>query len=337
MVKLTLMLTLLVTVTLGSCTYDAGRLLPPAVSSVVSPDASGADKQVILADAGSDGRDAIGPRSDAGDGIRGDAYAGGTRAEDAVIDDTRAEDAVIGDTRAEDAITGDAPTADTRKDNASADNIGRADKEADSGGEADKTTFVQGRGQGALSGYGYASLGAADSLTSPTCGGMPIGGLAPSMPPVTFGSTCRPSDITWSSTAALCASGRIPGWSSSQSYGSYLVNWGIMIGVGAKDPVQALGVTYKSVALTVTGSYPGGLVAVAHLAGDDYNRTYCAWMRSGVPIRLSSFNTECNFGSGTSLDEDDVQKIDKIGVQVPPSQDAITLSDFCLTQIDLGK
>lgn len=202
---------------------------------------------------------------------------------------------------------------------------------------AASVAFAQGRAQGAMSGYGYVSLGVLDRVTSPTCGGMPIGSLAPSEPPVTFDSTCWPNAITWSSSSALCVNGEIPAWSPSPSYMDYLINWGILVGAATRDPVQGIGVSYRTVALTVTGGECDTMRAVVHLADDPANLVYCAAMTSGVPIRLSSFNTECFFGSGTALSLSDVPKIDKVAVQVPSRRTAVKLKDFCLTKIEFGK
>jgi hypothetical protein len=202
---------------------------------------------------------------------------------------------------------------------------------------AASVAFAHGRAQGAMSGYGYVSLGVLDSVTSPTCGGMPIGSLAPSEPPVTFNSTCWPNAITWASSSALCVSGQIPAWAPSPSYMDYLINWGILVGAATRDPVQGIGVSYRTVALTVTGGECSPLLAVVHLADDPSNLVYCASMTSGMPIRLSSFNTECYFGSGTALAPSDIPKIDRVAVQVPSRRTAVTLEDFCLTKIEFGK
>jgi len=308
MVKLALALL----VTLASCSYDAARLLPRADASP--------DTRVVPSDVAGNSRDAIVPDL-------------GVRASDAYAADARAGDTFTGNTHTGDAFAGDDRTGIT-----AAGDTGKASTESDLGSKwTDETTFVNGRAEGALSGYGSISLGAADSVSLPTCGEMPIGGLAPSMPPVTFNSTCRPSAITWSSETGLCMSGTIPGWSSNKSYSSYLLGWGIMIGVAAREPVQAIGVAYKTIAFSVTGADSNRLLAVVHLSGDDNNRTYCASVVSGTPIKLSSLNTECAFGSGTTLSEYDVRKIDKIGVEIPLSDDTITLTDFCLTEIDLGR
>jgi hypothetical protein len=196
--------------------------------------------------------------------------------------------------------------------------------------------FAQGRAQGAMSGYGYVSFGVLDSVTSPTCGGMPIGSLAPSEPPVTFNSTCWPSAITWSSSSALCVTGQIPAWSPSPSYMDYLINWGILVGAATRDPEQGIGVSYRTVALTVTGGEWGPMFTVVHLADDPANVVYCAAMTSGTAVKLSSFNTECFFGSGTALSAGDVPRIDKVAVQVPSRRTAVTLKDFCLTKIEFG-
>lgn len=304
----------LVMVMVGSCSYQVERLLPPPADASSAPSQS----HVVPADASVDARSAVAPEAGA-DGTHGAA------APEVAADALAGRDAGAGEVRPGDAYR----IAD----------LGKTDAE-DGGGDGSQTvvaSFSGGRAQGALSGYGSISLGAADSVSTPTCAGMPIGGLAPSMPPVTFASTCRPSDITWNAAAGLCVTGYIPGWSSNRSYGDNLLDWGIMVATAARDPMQALGVTYKTIALSVTGSDSGYLLAVVHLAGDDSNRTYCAWMASGATLKLSTFNTECYFGSGQSLAASDVQKIDRIGVLVPAAENGVTLSDFCLTRIALGK
>jgi hypothetical protein len=218
------------------------------------------------------------------------------------------------------------------RESADRDNGGTPDA---TGSKVEETTFVSGHGQGALTGRGYVSLGVIDTVTSPTCNGMQIGGLSPSFPPVTFNSTCRPSAITWDSATGLCVSGTIPGSSSNPSYMDYMIDWGILVGVAAREPVQAIGIAYSSITLTVSGWDSGALFAVVHLDNDANNLTYCARMTSGTAITLSSFNTECLFGSGKRLAEADVERIDKIGVQIPPSQSRTTVADFCLSKIEL--
>jgi hypothetical protein len=289
--------TSVVCVLLASCTYDADRLLP-LVDSQSTADASSPSRQDTMAD------------------LRGPDHT-----PDVGHGDTR--DAGAADDR--DAVAGASGDPD-------ADGASRA-----TGSEIEAATFLSGRAQGALTGQGYVSLGVIDTVTSPTCNGMQIGGLSPSMPPVTFNSTCRPSAITWDSEAGLCVSGTIPGSSSNPSYMDYMIDWGIMVGVAAREPVQPIGIAYSSIALMVSGWDSGPLFAVVHLDGDANNLTYCARMTTGMAIKLSSFNTECVFGSGKRLAEGDAERIDKIGVRIPPSQSTTTVADFCLTKIELSR
>jgi hypothetical protein len=116
-----------------------------------------------------------------------------------------------------------------------------------------------------------------------------------------------------------------------------MIDWGIMVGVATREPVQAMGVSYRTITLTVSEGEDRPLFAVVHLADDANRLTYCASMRSGEAIKFSAFNTECLFNSGDRLALSDVEKIDKIGVQIPPSESAVTLSDFCLTKVELAK
>jgi len=205
-------------------------------------------------------------------------------------------------------------------------------------GQTDPATFVQGRAQGAMSGLGYVSLGVFGKLTSPTCAGMPIASLPPEDPPVTFDSTCWPSSIKWSSSSALCVSGTLPAWSATPSFMEYQTNWGILVGAATRDPVRGLGVDYARVALTWTGEEAlTRLLAVVHLEGDAANKTYCAPVTSGGSVRLTSFNTDCSFGSGDLLPAADVRKIDKVGVQIPSRRTALKLENFCLNKIVFTK
>ena len=283
---------------LASCSYDAGHLLRPAEKSAAA-DASRSDTSTDK-----------GPK----DTRETDGRAAGIS--DPRDADIRRNDSAVGDAGKNPATGNDADLV---------------------GGQSLVATFVSGRAQGALSGYGLVSLGVIDSVTSPTCNGMQIGGISPSMPPVTFNSTCRPSAITWGSATGLCVSGTIPGWSSNPSYVDYMIDWGVLVGVATREPVQELGIAYSSITLTVSGWNSDVLFAVLHLADDANNLTYCARMTSGNSVKLSSFNTECLFGNGNSLCDKDLERIDKIGVQVPSSQSPITLSDFCLTKIEFAK
>ncbi len=283
-------MTPLVCALLGSCTYDAERLLPPV------------------------------DRSPVGDALRSDTAA-----------DLREPDVWKTDSR-------DAGVAQEREAGTRGPGAPDADGTSSAmGSKIEEATFLSGRAQGALTGLGYVSLGVIDAVTSPTCSGMQIGGLSPSMPPVTFNSTCRPSSITWDSATGLCVSGTIPGESSYPSYMDYMIDWGILVGVATREPVQAIGIAYSSITLIVSGWDSDNLFAVVHLADDASGLTYCSRMTSGIPIKLSSFNTECLFGSGKRLAEADVQNIDKIGVQIPPSQSDLTVADFCLGKIALAR
>ncbi len=61
--------------------------------------------------------------------------------------------------------------------------------------------------------------------------------------------------------------------------------------------------------------------------------TYCAPFSPGVPIPLTSFNTFCWDGSGTTLAPADVPNIDKVAVQVSSTERAATVEDLCLVEI----
>ena len=202
---------------------------------------------------------------------------------------------------------------------------------------ATAVTFLNGMAQGPMTGYGTVSLGVKDSLTSPTCGGAQIKGLTPSTPALTFTSSCAAADTTWDATTALCMDGNVPAWPRNPTQTDYDYNWGVMIGVNAREPAQGIGVSYRTVTFTLAGQPTSGIRAVVHLRSDADNFTYCADMTPGIPIAFTSFNTQCWDNSGTNLQSADVVKIDLIGAHVPSGDTAIPVQNLCLTRIDLGK
>jgi hypothetical protein len=186
-------------------------------------------------------------------------------------------------------------------------------------------TFKDGRAVATgLTGYGWVSLGSADTVTSPKCG---AAGAA-----ITAAAPCL-ADIVWTSQTALCTTGTIPSVSTSPDYAA---NWGIQVGTNLKDPQAAGGLSFKSIAVNVTGSPLTGLRLELHRSGDPEGTTYCALMTPGTLIPISKFNTKCWNGLGDALTEADAAKIDKIGVQVSSDSEAIAVNDLCLQSIVLG-
>jgi hypothetical protein len=186
-------------------------------------------------------------------------------------------------------------------------------------------TFKAGRPVGTgLSGYGWVSLGSADSITSPKCG---ASGAA-----ITAASPCL-ADIVWDSPSALCATGTIPSLTTSPDYAA---NWGMQIGTNLKDPMAAGGLAFKSIGVNVTGSPLTGLRLELHLYGDPAGTTYCALMTPGTLIPITKFNTQCWNDLGDALTEADAAKVDKIGVQVSSGSADIAVTELCLQSIVLG-
>jgi hypothetical protein len=175
-----------------------------------------------------------------------------------------------------------------------------------------------------LSGWSWVSLGSADTVTSPKCGAT---GAA-----ITAAAPCL-ADIVWDSQTALCATGSIPSLSTSPDYAA---NWGIQVGTNLKDPVAAGGLSFKSIAVNVTGSPLTGLRLELHLFGDAAGTTYCAPMTPGTLIPITKLNTKCWDDSGLALTEADAAKIDKIGVQVSSGSTDIAVTELCLQSIVLG-
>ena len=214
-----------------------------------------------------------------------------------------------------------------------------------SGGTADAATttpttvvtFLNGSAQGAMTGYGAVSLGVLDTVSTPTCGGQAIPGLPPASPALSFTSSCAAANTTWNSSTALCVSGSVPAWPPNPTAADYDNDWGVLIGVNALEPPQGIGVSYKTMTFTTTGTPNSGLRAVIHRHGDADNLTYCANLTTGAPITLTTFNTQCWDNSGTYFKGPETAKIDLVGLHVPSTSTAVRLTNLCLTKIVLGK
>jgi hypothetical protein len=189
-------------------------------------------------------------------------------------------------------------------------------------------TFDLGKGVGAMTGYGWAAPGSADSISSPTC----AAGTA-----ITAANPCL-SQTNWGTAnpTALCVTGSIPSTTTSPDTSA---NWGIQVGVNASDPdSSSIGRPFTTVAVSASGVPTGDVRIEIHRSGDDPGITYCAsWTNSATPVPLTSFNTACwdlTGTKGTKLTATDVPNIDKVGLQVSPSKTAdITLTNLCLHSI----
>lgn len=185
------------------------------------------------------------------------------------------------------------------------------------GSAGNSVSFVSGRAEGAMTGYGWVALGQPDSVSAPTC----HGGT-----PVTSASDCPQYD--WPTSAGLCLSGKIPAVSNPADYSS---NWGIMVSAEVSAPAGGtLGRSFQSILFDISGSAPAGLRGVLHRKGDPSDVIYCALLTSGRALTFTSFATQCWDGSGTSLTLDDVPNIEWLGIQVPSGLSAVTVSNLCL-------
>jgi len=248
--------------------------------------------------------------------------------------DGGAPDSRSGDDTAPDvAPSADTLVADAPKDDLGADTANAAVADTRSPpidtGPSNVVTFNLGKGVGAMTGYGWAALGPADTLTSPTCGaGTPITSTDPCL-----------SETNWGNTYpgypnALCASGTIPSTNPS-------VNWGIQVGVNANDPdASGIDQAFKTVAVSASGVPTGDVRIELHRSGDADATTYCAhWTNSATAVQLTSFNTNCwdtTGQTGTKLTAADVPTIDKVGLQVSPGSTTITLTNLCVHSITFG-
>jgi hypothetical protein len=176
-----------------------------------------------------------------------------------------------------------------------------------------------------MAGYGWVTLGAADTITQPLCG----------TDQITSSTSCKATK--WNTTDSLCMVGKVPALDATTP--DYKGNWGVQLGINSTDPAgSGLGQSFSTIAITVSGATTSGLRAMLHKAGDDDNTNYCLAMTSGKTLTIADFNTLCydSTPDGKSLTAADVPNIDKVGVQVSSTKAEIAV-DLCITGITFGK
>jgi hypothetical protein len=186
-------------------------------------------------------------------------------------------------------------------------------------------TIVEGKGSGAMVGYGWVALGAKDNVKDPTCGGTTI----------TSASSC--ASTTWSTKDSLCVSGDIPALPEKPADTDYTDNWGISVGLNASETAgKGIGQSFATIAMSVKGSPSTGLRAVVHKGGDPDATGYCL-AYTGSTLDLAKFSQDC-YGAGTKLlAASDIPNIDKVSIQVvSTSAGPITVDNLCLTGITFG-
>jgi hypothetical protein len=192
-----------------------------------------------------------------------------------------------------------------------------------------KVCFKDGQAQGPMTGWGWIALGSLDTLTDPTCD---------TDKHVIDNAHACTTTTNWNSSDGLCMSGTIPALPAEPFQSDYDNNWGIQIGVNTSEPVgTTLGKSYTSIAITVAGSPSTGLRAELHVKGEPAGQTYCAEMTSGKPIQFSTFNQACWDGAtaapSKALSKDNIQNVDKVGIQVSSTQKEIKVENLCLQSI----
>jgi len=193
-----------------------------------------------------------------------------------------------------------------------------------------KACFKDGKADGPLKGYGWIALGMQDMLTDPTCD--------TDNHVIDSAHACT-TTTNWSTSDSLCMSGKIPALPATPLQSDYDNNWGIQIGVNTSEPPGiTLGKSYASIAITISGKPTTGLRAELHVKGEPAGQTYCADMTSGEAIQLSKFNQECWNGDAAAaskaLSMDNIQNIDKVGIQVSSTMDEIKVENLCLQSIE---
>lgn len=263
------------------------------------------------------------------------ADSGRTDAADAGTDRPALIDGAQPDEREDDDVAPDAPLADAAdapvKDVPGPDTADVAQPDTNTtpidGGPANVVTFSSGRGVGLMTGYGWVGLGTGDTVTSPTCGS--TGTQITSTSPCASGTNWGTANPT-----ALCVSGSIPSTGTATVASG---NWGIQVGVNAKDPNAGIGQSFKTITVNASAVPTGEIRVELHRSADASGDTYCAkWTSSTTAMTLTTFNKKCWDNTGVYLTAADVPLIDQVGLQVASGNAAITLSNMCLQSITFG-
>lgn len=221
-----------------------------------------------------------------------------------------------------------APPSDAAPDSASDTGDGGPDVGSPTDAGSSEVTFKSGRAVGTvMSGYGWVTLGSADTVTSPTCGATNA--------PITNADPCSANTV-WDNPAALCVTGSLPALSQSPTAQEYAANWGIQVGANASEPPAPIGVGFRTITVNATGVPTADVRIEIHRHGDGADATYCTPFASGVALALTSFNTQCWDNSGVKLTDADILTIDKVGMQVSPGSAPISLTNLCLESIVFG-
>jgi hypothetical protein len=197
----------------------------------------------------------------------------------------------------------------------------------------DAITFASGKAEGLFTGFGWVALGKDDFITDPTCD--------TDKKAITKDAPCS-TTTNWaeSGNGKLCMSGKVPALGTPPDY---TANWGVQIGVNAKEPSDAIGSAmsdYKTVTFTISGKPASGLRAMFHRKGDDSSTTtYCMdSIKSGKAYNLLDFNTKCWGETGTvKLKAEDLPIIDIVGIQVSSGTAEIPVENLCLEKVEFGK
>ena len=191
-------------------------------------------------------------------------------------------------------------------------------------GAAHAVAFCNGQALGAMTGWGWVALGSLDTITDPTCD--------TAQTPITNAEPCL-ANTNWNKSDALCMTGLVPALGEDPDYAG---NWGVGVGVNAKDPNAGMGTSWKTITISVSGSPTSGLRAVLHKEGDTDDTGYCTALTPGTAINITDFKTECWGSDGTALTESDAGSIDKIQVQVNSTAEESAVDNLCLTKIEFG-
>jgi len=205
---------------------------------------------------------------------------------------------------------------------------------------SDFGTFVNGRGVGVMTGYGWVNLGSADTVTAPVCADDPT--TPSSTRPITspVGLCPEAGATVWSNPdSGLCVSGAIPLANSA-----WEDDWGIRVGAEVSVSGGTLGKRYSTITFNfnlngVTPTNPA-IRGVVHVKDDPAGADtwYCAVIQPGVAVPLASFNPDCWWPDFPgNLAEEEIASIDEIGIQIPSDNSSgYLLNNFCWTGISLA-
>jgi hypothetical protein len=188
------------------------------------------------------------------------------------------------------------------------------------GNTGSTVTFYDGQARGAMTGKAWVALGPLETVSSPTCQGVPLS------------SSVACGSYLWPNLTMLCAYGTIAPYYASESTRA----WGLMVAVYASDPPGlGLGQSFQSITVDFRALPSRGTQLRVHRKGDPPDVMYGSYVFGYGSTVYHGTVAFKDFSKGVDpLSQEDVPNLDWIGIFVPPTPDREEATTLCLESIE---